>query len=631
MFSPFGRVDMIDSRIACILAAGTGSRLKSRTKIHTKCMVEVGGVKLIASLLEYLHEAVFDKIVIVTGHGADELEAYIKSGFPDLPISFIRNINYATTNNIFSLQLAVEELSNSAFGEVAIFESDVWVRSDVANEFLANPKLTNHVLMSPYEYWMDGTATILNENSSIAGFVSKDRVAQHNQSELYKTCNWYRFEQEFFSKYYMPFLNAYIAAYGSSAYYEDVLKIIVPVSQAPMWSYSIDSDTWMEIDDEEDLRRAEILALQNPVLRMKSLRDQFGGYWKNSTITDLTLLENPFFPPASFWKEMTHVLPKVAQAYPSRQSIIASIFAKTVEIEAHNVVIGAGASELLSILLARESAEFSIPAPYFLEYERLLGKHCHPIGRKMPTESLWESLEAWRSCPSTNLIIVSPNNPTGEALDNTELEQLFTIAQMNNKLVILDESFVDFSTIQSTSLRSSILGRYSNLVIVKSLGKSYGLGGVRLGVLATSNIKIANRIRTGVPIWNVSSIGEVALDLLPKYKKQYAESLSTILELRDDFENRLRQFNIAFIPSQANFVLVFIRQDAVEDIERNFADQNILIKPILRPDLPHPAIRIAIKKRETIQAVLDIIKSQHALFVRAGTSDLILRSDSSRQ
>ena len=81
-----------NGKVACVLAAGLGSRLKSLTSQNTKCMVEVGGTRLISYLLDAIQRAGFDEIVVVVGHGAASLTQYINSSaLPRLPVYFVDN------------------------------------------------------------------------------------------------------------------------------------------------------------------------------------------------------------------------------------------------------------------------------------------------------------------------------------------------------------------------------------------------------------------------------------------------------------------------------------------------------------------------------------------------------------
>ena len=599
-------------RVACILAAGTGSRLKSYTKDNTKCMISIGNQRLIDRILSQIEAACFSKVVIVVGYGAKSLENHIRKNFSSMPLCFINNVAYATTNNIYSLQMAVPELSS--YGEVVIFESDVWIDDNEAINFLTNKGLTNHALVSPYEYWMDGTCALIDIDGAISTFVSKRDIHRYNSSELYKTANWYRFDGEYFNRFYTPFINAYISANGKNAYYEDVLKVIVPFSPVKIYSHSIPSERWMDIDDEEDLRRANIIAQTNPREMAKGLRDQFGGYWKNTAYEDLTLLENPYFPPDEFWKEFLEVVPIAGRSYPSKQSVISNLYAKSANVESRHVAVGNGAAELMMTLFNTNKESYTIVAPYFLEYHRLLSGRLNIIDRDFPNVELWDALSVWRANPNGNLILISPNNPTGEYLTSDQILSLVQIGAINKCKILLDESFCDFSSSQNSLLTAEILDAHSNLIILKSLGKSYGIGGVRLGVLCSSDDQTIQDIRNSLPIWNVSSFAEVFLDILPKYKTQFNESIRRLMLQRQYFESELKESNIWFYPTNTNFVLLRVKNGFENMVDEAFFNNGLLIKSINRASMSGAYLRIALKSMETTRKVLSVIKENKPFF-----------------
>jgi histidinol-phosphate/aromatic aminotransferase/cobyric acid decarboxylase-like protein/choline kinase len=599
-------------RVACILAAGTGSRLKSHTKNNTKCMIEVAGERLIDRILKQIIKANFSKVIIVVGFGADKLIRHVKEKFQSIDLEFISNPDYATTNNIYSLKLAVPILS--LFDEVVIFESDVWINDHQSLNFLTSTDLRNHALVSPYEYWMDGTCAKIARDGSITALVSKKEVSQYDASTLFKTANWYRLDGSYFRKYYSPFIDAYIKANGNNSYYEDVLKVIIPFSPVKIYAHSIPAESWMEIDDEEDLRRASILASASNSEIAQEYRDQYGGYWKNSYFEDLTLLENPYFPTGEFWKEFTELTAIAGKSYPSKQSIISGIFAKSSNVEPQQVAVGNGVSELMMTLF-NNNESYSIVEPYFLEYQRILKSRLKVISRTFPDVSLWDSLIDWRNDPSTNLIVISPNNPTGEYLTTEQLLLLVEIGASANRKVVVDESFSDFSNIQKSLLFSEILERHNNLIVLKSLGKSYGIGGMRLGVLCSSDRVFIQEVRSNLPIWNVSSYGEVFLDLLPKYKAQYADSLNSLMSLRSNVEQDLEEMNIVYYPTQTNFVLIRVRIGFEDAVDKVFFEQGLLVKTLKRSSMRGPHLRIALKSSIITKKVLKIISDNRSLFV----------------
>ncbi len=186
------------------------------------------------------------------------------------------------------------------------------------------------------------------------------------------------------------------------------------------------------------------------------------------------------------------------------------------------------------------------------------------------------------------LVLVNPHNPTGAVLSNPQLEEVCAAAARLDKLVLLDESFVDFadqdccsSWLDSRRLQDNP----PHVVVLKSLGKTHGLPGLRLGVLATANEVLLAAIRERLPIWNISSPAESLLELLPRYRDDYVQSLARVRTERSRFIANLREIEgIECFSSQANFVLCRLRHrgGVVQQLARRILEEGgLLIKPLI--------------------------------------------------
>lgn len=591
-------------KVACILAAGMGSRLKSKTSDKTKCMVEVNGIPLINSLINNLEKLDYDKYLVVIGHEGERLRGHLKATYSEDKFIFVENELFSSTNNIFSLSLAADQLKN--FDEVHLFESDVWINDITLNNYLSAPLISSSVLVSPYEYWMDGTCITLNSSNKVASFVQKVDLHRFTKKDLFKTVNIYKFKGDFFKRLFCPFMDAYINTTGKNSYYEDVFRVIMPLATNELEGYIISPKDWMEIDDAEDLRRAEILATPDKKIYHQNLLKQYGGYWKNSGVTDLTLLENPYFPTDDFMSEFVEQAQFAMKNYPSTQAVIASIAAKSVDFEPEEIIMGNGASELMKVLIDNLKGNVAVCEPMFLEYERLLGKRLAKIKRDFDRDDYFGTVKRNIEEHNHHLILINPNNPTGEALNRDEVVKLAQIQNKNNKLLIIDESFTDFSS-QALGITRSMMTEHKNIVLIKSYGKIYGAGGVRLGAIFSLNQDLISELKAELPIWNVSSFGEIFLDLLPKYKKQYNESLYLLRSDRKIMENELFRLGFEFTISHANFILVKIKKENIDLTKELFLINGFLVKTLENIKSDSSYIRIPLKGRKIDDVTLSIL------------------------
>lgn len=593
-------------KCACILAAGSGSRLKKYTLDRTKCMVEVNGEHLINNTIRNLDAGGVDTVFIVVGYCSQSLIDHVSCVFPELDIRFIFNDVYAETNNIYSLKLAIPQLVD--FDEVILVESDLWIEESVALAFIQDER-TNVVLASPFKYWMDGTCVTINSDGmAITGFVAKSDVHLFPSESLYKTVNWYKFSGDFLRATYSHFIDAYVEAFGKNAYYEDVLKVIASVSPGLFFPHLINENQWMEIDDEEDLSRAELLSA-SAVSASQMMTQRYGGYWKFQFVEDLTLLVNPFFPTVGMLDELSNTFRIAVREYPSKQTVISRIAAKSLPCEAENVVLGNGASEIMSALFNElHDRDFIIAPPFFLEYQRLLGSRLEIFEREFPDTSLEAALLGMVNESTKDILLVNPNNPTGEICSSAVLLEILPVLAKQSRRLIIDESFMDFSSSDESLLNESILHLYPNLLIIKSFGKSYGVPGLRLGVAVCSDICLLEKLRERLPIWNISSSAEIFLDLLPRYKKEYQRSLLVLRNERKTFQEKLASCDVVTYPSEANFVFFKIKRTCQRGFEEFCFLKGLLIKKITdRSGLNGVYYRISVRTREQNDRVIAAI------------------------
>ena len=279
------------------------------------------------------------------------------------------------------------------------------------------------------------------------------------------------------------------------------------------------------------------------------------------------------------------------------------------KLEAKNLLVGNGASELLAVMFAADTRRYTIVPPYFLEFERLLTNgRLRVLDRVFPRDPLVPAYRDWHNRANENLIIINPNNPTGEMLDKAFIVSLLERALAENLRILVDESFMDFSGDPAASLLTQeLIDRYRNLIVVKSLGKSHGVGGLRLGLLASSDMALLGSLREKLPIWNVSSIAEVYLDLLPKYLGDLNSSMTTIAQERRDLLLHVKGMDIFATRSFANFLLLPLRPGSANAVQDAFFSRGFITKIMTRVGLVGEWLRIPIKDYQTNAVVADIL------------------------
>lgn len=598
---------------AIILAAGMGRRLGEFTANNTKCMLEVNGVRLIDRMLGQLLTLDLSRIIIVVGYGGQNLIDYINSRYHNDKIVFIENPVYYKTNNIYSLWLAKNQMAEE---DTLLLESDLIFEDKLLQTAIDSP-YKDCALESKYETWMDGTMVRIDDENNIVNFIPKKAFKYSDTQFYYKTVNVYKFSKDFINNHYLPFLEAYIRVLGENEYYEQVLRVITLIDNAGIKALPISGINWYEIDDVQDLRIAETI-FATPEEKLKKLQHSFGGYWRYPGLLDFCYLVNPYFPRKRMIEEMKANFEPLIRDYPSGMGINSLLAGKYFGIKQEYVVVGNGAAELIKSLMEHHDGKLGVIYPTFEEYPNRHDKESLVIFKPENKDFTYGAdnlIEFFSGKDIKSLLIVNPDNPSGNFIQKNELLRLADWAQNEGIRLIIDESFVDFAEngFDQTLLKDEILREYPSLCVMKSISKSYGVPGLRLGVLASADVDLISRIKKDVAIWNINSFAEFYMQIYGKYEKDYARSCDKFREERAIFEKDLREISfLRVIPSQANYFLCEVteRYTSHELTLKLITDNNILIKDCSSkkgfPD-DKQFIRIAIRDRKDNQTLINAL------------------------
>lgn len=564
---------------AIILAAGMGKRLGELTKGNTKCMVSVNGVPLINRMLKQLAALPLSRIVVVVGYEGEKLRNHIDSLDVSVPVEYVENPIYNKTNNIYSLALAQDYLQKE---DTILLESDLIFEDGILSKLISAPG-KNLALVAKYQPWMDGTMVRIDNKNNIINFVPKSAFRYSDIGSYYKTVNIYKFSKEFSARYYVPFLNAYSKAQGDNEYYEQVLRILTFLERVDFKALPLDDEKWYEIDDVQDLDIAEALFAEDEQ-RLKKYFKRYGGYWRFPKMLDYCYLVNPYFPTAKMKEELLSNFDVLLADYPSGSDVNNLIAAKYFGIRQNYVSVGNGAAELIRSLMRFITGKMGVILPTFEEYPNRRNKDDLVIfkpagdGYKYTADDL---MEYYSDKDVSALLVVNPDNPSGSFIEYNDLQRLILWSKERQIKLIIDESFVDFAEAENqTLLRNDILEASPHLIVVKSISKSYGVPGLRLGILATSDAEILGQIKADLPIWNINSFAEYYMQIFGKYEKSYAEACKLFKAERKRFYEELKTIEFLRVhPSEANYFLceVTSRFTSIELTEL-LLSKNILIK-----------------------------------------------------
>ena len=598
---------------AIILAAGMGKRLKDLTSNATKCMVEVNGVTMIERMLSQLDALHLNKIIMVVGYESKKLMEYVQSLPISTKIEFVDNDVYYKTNNIYSLYLAREYLTQD---DTLLLESDLIFEDAVLQRLISNP-YPSLALVAKFESWMDGTVVVLDEEDNIKNFLGKKDFVFEDIAGYYKTVNIYKFSKAFSQSHYVPFLEAYSKALGNNEYYEQVLKVITLLDKPEIKAERLDGELWYEIDDVQDLNIAESI-FTDAKDKLQKFNKRFGGYWRYPHMMDFCYLVNPFYPNRKLLDEIKANFERLICDYPSGQDINALLAAKYFGLHKEDICVGNGAAELIKALMESTSGKVGMIYPSFEEYPHRKAESdivpFYASGRDY-RYTADELMAFFGEKDIEMLVLINPDNPSGNYIEKKDVLRIADWAKEKGILFVVDESFVDFAKTaeSSTLLERDLLKAYPNLIVVKSISKSFGVPGLRLGVLASGDTARIAAMKKDVAIWNINSFAEFYLQIFEKYKSNYESALAQFKEVRDEYTTSLASVqNLRVIPSQANYVMCELTGDITSTVlaETLLDKYNILIKDLSQKKgfNGKSYIRLAVKTPQENELLVSALK-----------------------
>ena len=599
---------------AIILAAGMGKRLGDLTRNNTKCMVKVNGVPLIDRALTQLSRLDLSRVILVIGYEGEKLRAHVGESYKGLKITYIENPVYDKTNNIYSLSLAKKELQED---DTLLIESDLIFEGQLLDKLVNNP-YPNLALVDKYETWMDGTMVKLDDDNNIVNFVPKKAFRYDEVDSYYKTVNIYKFSRDFLKNSYVPFLEAYTKALGNNEYYEQVLRVITLLDKCDLKALPLEGEKWYEIDDIQDLDIAEtIFASEDNQLPLYQKR--YGGYWRFPNLLDFCYLVNPFFPPQKLKDEIRANFDVLLSEYPSGMRINSLLIAKYFHIDRKYAVAGNGAAELIKSLMQYLQGRTGVILPTFEEYpNRYDADRLEVFVPQNPdfTYTADDLMAYFADKDIRSLLLINPDNPSGNFILLQDVLRLLAWAEDRGIRLVVDESFVDFSEgyEKNTLLRNDILANHPQLVVMKSISKSYGVPGLRLGILASGDEALIEWMKKDVAIWNINSFAEFYMQIFGKYENDYRRACGKFIQERNRFFAALQAIPfLRVIPSEANYFLCEVKAPYTSaELTRCLLRKNILIKDCSTKKVfgGKNYIRIAVRNKSDNDKLIEALKHE---------------------
>ncbi|MEH0526687.1 L-threonine O-3-phosphate decarboxylase [Streptomyces sp. 1222.2] len=295
---------------------------------------------------------------------------------------------------------------------------------------------------------------------------------------------------------------------------------------------------------------------------------------------------NPYFPTPAMFDDMASRLRDIITYYPSSADTITAELCNLLQLPPQCVAMGNGSTELitwLDHLMVRES--LAVPVPTFGRWT----DQPMETGKRVDMFPLQESsgfaldlaqyAEFIRARGTRVAVICNPNNPDGGFLHRHALVQ-FMDAMADLDLIVIDESFLEFADAESEPSTVQDAVMRPNVVVLRSLGKNFGLHGIRFGYLV-ANPALAGKVRSMLPKWNLNSFAEHVVFMLKNHGPEYMESLHQVRRDRLDMARQLSALpGLTVYPSQGNFLFVRLPVGAEGTVVRDrlLTEHRVLVR-----------------------------------------------------
>lgn len=292
---------------------------------------------------------------------------------------------------------------------------------------------------------------------------------------------------------------------------------------------------------------------------LKQYYNRYGGFWVYPDMLDYCYLVNPYFNRSKIIDEMESNFRTLVSEYPAGMNVNSMLASECWNIKQEYIIPGNGAAELIKALMENLEGTVGVVRPTFEEYpnrmpdERVVTFVPGNDEFRYGTDDL---IDFFGKNHVDNLLLINPDNPSGNFISLDGIKKLAEWTKTNGIKFILDESFVDFSVgyENNTCLHNELLEAYPHMCVMKSISKSYGVPGLRLGILCSANTELIAKMKKQVSIWNINSFAEFFMQIYPKYKDDYRRACDLFIQAREDFEKELNEIPfIKVMPSQANY------------------------------------------------------------------------------
>lgn len=351
---------------------------------------------------------------------------------------------------------------------------------------------------------------------------------------------------------------------------------------------------------------------------LKHYYSRYGGYWRFPEMLDYCYLVNPYFTRSGVIDELESVFRTLVSEYPSGMEVNSCLAGECWQVRQEYIIPGNGAAELIKALMESIEGNIGVVRPTFEEYPNRL--QTDQVVAFVPNNTAFrytaeDLIDFFSHHRVENMLLINPDNPSGNFVPVEGIKKLAAWCEENGIRFIVDESFVDFAEAWRTSsmISNEMLEAYPHMAVMKSISKSYGIPGLRLGILCSADTELIASLKKKVSIWNVCSFAEYFMQIYPKYREDYYKACDQFIEARRIMINELKDIPyLRVMPTQANFVFCEVLPPYTsKSLATSLLDKfNILVSACLAKKgiEPNKYIRMAVRSVEDNERLVKALK-----------------------
>lgn len=298
-------------------------------------------------------------------------------------------------------------------------------------------------------------------------------------------------------------------------------------------------------------------------------------------------------------------------AYPEYKKFKAKL-ANSIKVRPEQLMVTNATDEAILIIMqayVEKGDEVILPIPTFAMFkfyaqlvEAKIKEILYTSNLTFPTRKVLNAISK-----KTRLVILcNPNNPTGSLIDKKDVVKIVEKAQKNDALVLLDEAYYQYSGVECLHL----IGKYDNLMIIRTFSKAYGLAGLRLGYIVSNEAVIKSLLKAGSP-YSVNTVAMVAASKAIEdfdYVKWY---INEVKKAKRIIYEELKKLKIKTYPTATNFLIAKFPKRA-DEVEKGLTERGILVRNRSSYPLLKDCLRIGIgtvkQNKELVNALKEILK-----------------------